>query len=152
MPELARLCTELYGIDVHDKAEHVQQILEQEGIKTNLCSGSIERTSFPSHYFDYVIAVSALEFVQDIHAASAEIHRILKQDGFLIVVTPGHSKILDLGLELLTGESAKRDYGNRREGLPVALAEQFSLSASSSMPPIIGRLVPLYSCLKLRPR
>ncbi len=152
MPELIRNCEELYGIDIHDKAGEVQKALEQVGVKAKLFSASIEGTNFPANYFDCIVAVSALEFVQNIDAACQEIRRILVADGSLIVITPGYSKILDLGLKILTGESAKQDYEGRREVLLSTLLENFYVTQSLIVPPVIGRIVPLYNGLKLHPK
>jgi ubiquinone/menaquinone biosynthesis C-methylase UbiE len=152
MPELDRHCDELFGVDIHNKPKEVQKILENVEIKTKLYSTSIESTIFPDHYFDCVVAISALEFVQNIDVACKEICRILKPDGFLIIVTPGHSKILDVGLKIITGESAEQDYKNRRELLLPTLLENFSITQSLIIPPIIGRVVPLYNALRLAPK
>ena len=151
MPELSRYCNELSGIDIHDKAVDIQKVLDQNGVKTKLYSGTIEKSILPGNYYDYVVAVSALEFVHDISAACQEICRILKPEGFLIVVTPGRSKMLDFGLKILTGESAQHDFENRRELLLPTLMEYFTLTQSLIVPPIIGHLVPLYNGLKLSP-
>ena len=152
MPELIRYCEELYGIDIHRKVDEVQKALEQVGVNAKLYSLSIESTSFPSNYFDCVVAISALEFVHNIDAACQEIRRILTTDGFLIVITPSYSKILDLGLKILTGKSAILDYAGRREFLLPKLLEKFSITQSLKVPSVIGRIVPLYNGLKLRPK
>jgi ubiquinone/menaquinone biosynthesis C-methylase UbiE len=151
MPELSRYCDELSGIDIHDKAVDIQKVLDQNGVKTKLYTGTIEKSILPGNYYDYVVAVSALEFVHNISAACQEIRRILKPEGFLIVVTPGRSKMLDFGLKILTGESAEHDFENRRELLLPTLMENFTLTQSLIVPPIIGHLVPLYIGLKLSP-
>jgi ubiquinone/menaquinone biosynthesis C-methylase UbiE len=148
LPELARHCDELFGIDIHEKPVEVQDILQKIDITAQLFSGSIENTSFPDNYFDYIIAISSLEFVHDVNSACNEIRRILKPEGFLIVITPGHSKILDLGLKILTGESAKHDYENRRELLLPTLYEKFSLTQLKTIPWGIGLIIPLYHGLK----
>ena len=106
----------------------------------------------PNNYFDTIIAISALEFVHNIDRACKEIRRILRPDGFLIVVTPGHSKILDIGLKVITGERAEHDYENRRELLLPALLENFSMTQLLTIPPVIGRILPLYHGLRLSPR
>jgi len=152
MPELDRHCDELFGVDIHNKPKEVQKVLEQIGIKTKLYSTSVESTIFPNHYFDCIVAISALEFVHNIDVACKEIRRILKPDGFLIIVTPGHSKILDIGLKIITGESAELDYKNRRELLLPILSENFSVTRSLIFPPYIGRVVPLYNALRLAPK
>ena len=151
IPELSNYCTELYGIDVHNKYNEVQQPLEQVGVKAKLSSGTIEHTMFETNFFDCVIAISALEFVQDIDMACYEINRVLKPNGSLIVVTPGHSLILDIALKMFTGESAKKDYGDRRDFLISMLLNHFSLDKQLLFPPVIGRMLPVYTCLKLHP-
>jgi len=150
LPELERHCEELFGIDIHNMPEEVQNVLlEKLNIRTSLFSTSIEKTNFPDNYFDHIVSISALEFVQNIDAACKEIRRILKPDGSLLVITPGHSKILDIGLKIITGESAKHDYDNRRELLLPTLMENFSITQSLIFPPVIGRIVPLYNGLRL---
>ena len=98
--------------------------------------------------FDCALAVSALEYVEDIHAACRELKRVLASDGVLIVVTPGYSRILDIGLRLATGESADQ-YGGRRQKLLPALLSHFRTCDERVFPPLAGRLVPLYRALRL---
>lgn len=68
------------------------------------------------------------------------------------MITPGHSTIVDLGLKLLTGESAQKNYGQKRESLMDAVEEQFQVKDKRLFPPMGGRVVCLYTGLRLRPR
>lgn len=117
LPELADRCEELHGIDIHPHSTEVQTRLAAFGVAAHLAEGSAECLPYPPRSFDVVVAVSSLEFVLDQEAASTEIHRVLIRGGRLIVVTPLRSPVADFGLRLLTGKSARQDFGNRRECL-----------------------------------
>jgi ubiquinone/menaquinone biosynthesis C-methylase UbiE len=114
MPELAARCEELFGIDIHPHAGEVQSRLREHGVTAELVSGSAEALPYEASMFDAVVAVSSLEFVPDAAAAAREVRRVLKPGGCLVLVTPGHSPLVDWGLRVLTGESAKQDYAGRR--------------------------------------
>ena len=152
MPELASRCDELYGIDVHQRSEEVAASLSRNGVSARLRSGSATELPFEGRYFDAAVCISALEFVDDIEEACDEIVRVLAGSGVLVVVTPCHSTVLDLGLKLLTGASAKQDFAGRRRNTVSALKQRFSVIASSSFPPFSPSLMRLYQAFKLTPR
>lgn len=152
LPELATRCRELYALDPHDKAEAVAEKLTACGVNANLTSGSAESMRYPAGHFDRIVAVSCLEFIPDIEAAAGELCRVLAPGGSLVCVTPGHSKVVDFGLKVLTGEDAKKDYGDRRERLSAALDGRFQVKRELRWPPIVGWGLPLYRALELVPR
>ncbi len=149
MPELARFCDELYGIDIHQMHGPVQKLLANFDVHAQLFPGSVTAMPFEENYFDCLVAVSALEFVGDLNRACGEIKRVLKPGGSLIVVTPGHSPLVDCGLKILTGESAKRDFKNRRQSLIPTLLNHFSVQKRLTFPSAGSSLVRLYSAIKL---
>ncbi|OGG46085.1 MAG: hypothetical protein A3F84_09875 [Candidatus Handelsmanbacteria bacterium RIFCSPLOWO2_12_FULL_64_10] len=151
MPELARHCDELYGIDVHQNQEAVVETLSRFDIVAGLFSGSAEAMPFDPDYFDCVVTTSTLEFIEDLDSACADIRRILKPGGSFIVVTPGHSPILDFGLWVLTGKSAKEDYGDRRRSVIPTLSRYFTVQKRLTVPPIGNSMIGLYTALKLCP-
>src|SRR2546422_279428 len=138
MPELAPRARELYGIDIHDQEKQVAEVLVQHDISARLFQGDVTHMAFPDNFFDAVIAVSTLEFVNDQESACQELKRVLTPDGFLIVVTPGHSPVVDLGLRILTGKKAQEDFQGRRESLVPTLERHFSLERRLTAPPPIG--------------
>ena len=150
MPELFKHCKELYGIDVHDRQDEVKAVLAGLGVEADLSQGSAESLPFPSGFFDCVIAVSSLEFIVDIEKAAMEIRRVMPLDGHLILVTPGHSPMVDFGLRMLTGESAEKDYGSRRQALLPALGAHFKEESCLTFPPHSGGQC-LYQALQLGP-
>ena len=141
MPELANHCDKLYGIDIHEKGSEVLRSLRAFKVTANLLRCGVEAMPFPYDYFDAAIAVSSLEFVDNLDSACREIKRVLKPNGYLIVVTPGHSFIADFGLRLLTGQSARNDFGNRRESLVQTLMNHFAVQQQVSFLPSVGAAV-----------
>lgn len=134
MPELAKYCSELYGVDTHDFAAGVAAQLATQGITAGLHSTGAEDLPFYNGSFDCVVAVSSLEFVSDLDQVCQEIERVLTPTGRLIVITPGSSPVLDTGLKLLTGKSAKEDFGDRRSLIVPTLQKWFSVVTAKTAP------------------
>jgi SAM-dependent methyltransferase len=149
MPQLATHCQELYGIDIHRFHDEVARTLAGYGVRANLFACGAEAMPFQDRLFDLVVAVSSLEFVSDLDAAALEMSRVLKPDGVLVMVTPGHSPLLDFGLKVLTGESAEKDYGGRRERLLPGLQRYFAIERRRSFP-ISSSSKGLYAAFRLR--
>lgn len=152
MGQLSRHCRELHGIDIHPFADTVRANLKGLGIEAQTLQGSAEHMPYPDGHFDCVVAVSALEFVEDIESAAREIRRILKPGGRVVFVTPGHSPIVDAGLLVLTGRSASKDYGGKRERLRRALDACLDVDREIGFPPGLGRWLRLYTALRMKPR
>lgn len=149
MPTLSERCGALTGLDVHARDEAVARSLGALGVRPALVSASAEAMPFDDASFDAVVAVSSFEFIRDVERACAEVHRVLAPGGRFFVVTPGHSALVDLGLKVLTGADARRDYGDRRERVIPALRERFEAEATRSWP---SSLLCLYRGLRLRRR
>jgi SAM-dependent methyltransferase len=149
MPELAHHCEELFGIDPHPRNQDVAAVLERHGVAAKLLSGDVTRLPFADRCFDCVVTVSALEYVDDLQAACAELRRVMVPGGVLVVVTPGHSALLDLALRLSTGESATDNYGDRRQRLARELVRSFRLARERRFPALTGRILPVYRALRL---
>lgn len=127
MRELSHRCRELYGIDVHGAVTEVQTCLEQLGVHAVLSQQDAAHTDFPDGFFDVVVSVSALEFVEQIEGAARELSRVLASKGRLVFVMPQKSALVDFALHVATGEDANRDYGDRREHVLPALSKYFRI-------------------------
>jgi ubiquinone/menaquinone biosynthesis C-methylase UbiE len=149
MPELKRRCDEIYGIDPHEHHAEVEAVLARHGVPSQLHTAGAEKLPFQDAFFDCAVSVSALEYVENIEHACAEIRRTLKPGGYLIVVTPGQSPALDLALRLFTGENPNQ-YGDRRQTHGPALRRNFKVVKERSVPWITGRLFRLYTGIKLQ--
>lgn len=133
-PELLKVCGNISGIDIHEKPADVSEAIANAGITADLRSGSVSSMSFDDDSFDVVVAVSAMEYVDEIHEACSELIRVLRPGGCFVLVTPGKSPILDAGLKLLGNEDAESNYGDRRENLAAALDEHFVCEAIKRWP------------------
>ena len=125
VPELAKYTEELHGIDPHPFSEKVKTVLAQNGFKANLVQGTATNLPFEDGLFQTVVAVSALEFIDDLDSVCREVKRVLEPEGRFVVVTPGHSPILDLGVRMITGASPKDDFQKRREKILPCLYREF---------------------------
>jgi ubiquinone/menaquinone biosynthesis C-methylase UbiE len=139
----------LYGIDIHPFNDNVSKILLNYGIVTNLCQGSVSQMPFKNESFDLIVSISTFEFVENKKTACKEIRRVLKTDGLFIIITPGESWILDLGLKILTHETAKKDYGDKRQYVIPILKEYFDVFQSKIFPSVIGHLLSIYKAYVL---
>jgi SAM-dependent methyltransferase len=149
MPELSPRCEELYGIDIHSMSNDVATVLAKHDVTANLFTASVTELPFEDRYFDGVVTVSSLEFVEDIDRACREIKRVLSPDGVFVVITPGYSRLVDLGLKVLTGEDPKKDFGERREKIIPALLKHFVEERRILRPQFINSVVHLYTGLRL---
>lgn len=146
MPELARRCMWLYGIDPHPKAKQVTDNLRQYGVDAALTRGQIEQAPYEDGYFDCVTTISALEYVADIERACAEIRRVLRPGGVFAVITPGANPLWDLALRASTGKSPGQ-YADRRRRLQPVLRSRFRLLRQVRVPRRSGPAIRLYTGL-----
>lgn len=150
LPELARHCDKLHACDIHPHFKNIEQLLKHYNINNyELKSQSIEKTDYPDNHFDAIVAVSVLEFVDNLQAALTEIKRILKNDGVFITICPMNSKILDAVLSLYSEKKPKDEFGESRIYVGKALEQNFTVIKKGYMLPIIGKLFPVYTHFKL---
>lgn len=151
-PELSKHSQRISGIDIHECAAEVTAKLKVAGMHADLRTADVCSMPFDDDSQDIVVAVSALEYVAEIDTACSEIIRVLRDDGFLVVVTPGKSWILDTGLKLLGGEDANENYGDRREKLIAGLNRHFDVESLQRWPwPGLPWLT-VYRALRLVPK
>ena len=151
LPELARHCDTLYGIDVHPRNREVTGALARQGVRAELHVAGAEALPFADHSMDLAVAVSSVEFFSNVEAACHEVRRVLRREGRFVVVTPGRSALVDMGMRALTGKSARSDFGSGRERVLPALRQHFTIERAIHFPPMRGRLLRLYDALRLAP-
>ncbi len=69
-----------YGIDID---ESMLKFAEQRGIK--VIKAPAEKLPFPDRYFYMVLVCTTLPFLQDARKAMAEAHRVLRDDGGIVI-------------------------------------------------------------------
>jgi SAM-dependent methyltransferase len=150
MPSLKKRCRELYGVDVHGKTDEVGQALWGCNVDATLFQCGADSMPFADAFFDGIVSVSALEFVEDLESGCLEMKRVLSSDGVLVVVTPRSTRLLDLGLWILTGERAQVDYGGRREKVIPTLLDHFELDERTMCERWLSVSPRMYTGLRLR--
>lgn len=151
LPELSQHCENLYACDIHPHFGNIEQLLKLYKITNyELKSQSIEYTDYPDNYFDAIVAVSVLEFVDNLQGAITEIKRILKKDGVFVTICPMYSKFLDSILSLYSEKKPKEEFRDSRIYVSKALEEKFTVIKKGYMLPIIGKSFPVYTHFKLR--
>lgn len=151
MPELARYTRDLYGADVHDRAAAVNATLAANRCPAHLVTASADALPYRDGAFDTVVTVSTLEFVPDVAAAVAELVRVTRAGGRLVIVTPGQSALIDLGLRVLTRERAEDTFEGRRRLVVPAVERDARMLEVRTLPVGIGRLLPMYRVLVATP-
>lgn len=149
IPSLHAIADEVYGIDVHDETGRVKRVLASQGVNAELVRSSGAAIPFASDCFDSVVAISSLEFVDDLLGTCAEVRRVLKPSGSFVVVTPGKSPLVDAGLRILTGNSARKDFGDRREAIVPTLLSSFTADKCRVVPAIGNSIVCFYRAFRL---
>lgn len=150
MTQLADYCDRLIGIDPHPHPDEVRRMLQKHGVTAELYSAGAEAIPLETESIDCAVAVSTIEFIDDQDTACREISRVLRPEGVLVVITPGQSPLLDFGLWLLTGKSAKEDFGDRRARILNTLVQHFRLEKEMRVPAYFSSLFTLYRGLYLR--
>lgn len=152
LPELAKRCDELYGIDPHRAAASVARNLAAHRVHAGLFSGSAIALPFQEASIDCLVAVSCLEYVEPFDHAVAEFRRVLKPGGSLVFVTPGNSPLLDAAHYLLTGCRAQEHYAGRRDRLIPTLLQQFTVQQEIRAPKMLSGVMMLYRAMRMGPR
>ncbi|MDQ1467931.1 MAG: hypothetical protein QOH10_2346 [Actinomycetota bacterium] len=152
MPQLARNSDDLYGADVHSRAAAVGATLAVHGAPARLVRAAAGALPYRDGAFDTVVTVSTLEFVPDVAAAVGELVRVTAPGGRLVIVTPGQSALLDLGLRILSGERAEATFQGRRRLVVPAVERSARILEVRTLPPAVGRrLLPLYRVVVATP-
>jgi 2-polyprenyl-3-methyl-5-hydroxy-6-metoxy-1,4-benzoquinol methylase len=147
-PELAKHADQLHGVDPHPFPVEVTHVLAQHGVKANLVQGIATELPFADGFFQTVVAVSVLEFIDDLAKVCREVKRVLEPGGSFVIVTPANSPILDLGVRVMTGVSPKSDFRNRRQGILPCLYHEFVVDQRVDYPSF-AHGARLYTALRL---
>ena len=91
----------IYGSDISDTA---LQIAQAKYSSAKYLTMSDETVNFTENYFDLIISIEVLEHVKNVEKSIAEISRLLKPQGMVIISTPCANKYsLEWSQNRLTG-------------------------------------------------
>lgn len=151
LPELSLHCENLYACDIHPHVDKIKNLLHHYDVGNyDIRSQSIEKTDYPDNFFDIIIGVSVLEFVDNLELAIAEIKRILRKDGYFVTICPMNSKFLDFVISLYADKTAEEEFGDSRKYVSKELEKNFIIEKKGYMLPLIGKFFPVYTHYKLR--
>lgn len=146
LPELSKHCDKLFACDIYDDYSHIEKLCEYYSIANcTVNKQNIEKTTYTDNFFDVIIGVSVLEFVNNIHTAIDEIKRIMKPNGFFITICPMQSEFLDSILSLYSSKKPKEEFGNSRLLVTGKLEANFNIIKKGYMVPFIGTWFPVYT-------
>jgi len=146
LPELSKHCKKLFGCDIHPEIEHITKLLKVYDINNyEISTQSIEHTNYPNNYFDLIVSVSVLEFVENLQSAINEIKRILKEEGVFMTICPMQSGLLDAFLSIYSQKKPAEEFGEARLIVGKTLEESFKVVKKGYMMPFIGSFFPVYT-------
>lgn len=140
LPVLAPLCPELVGLEVAGEfVEASRQIVRRRGLRNvQIVQASADRMPFPDASFDVLVAVDLLHHLFELPACLADMQRVLKPGGRLIVYEPNKLNPMLALFSLLD----RNEWGVLSLGTPAAyrrvLGPHFSVDAVSYSGIIIG--------------
>lgn len=88
LPELARRTGRLVGIDVHAGRDGVARMAAGLGLDVELLDASLYELPFGDGEFDALVCVSVLEHLRELAAALAEMRRVVRPGGLLVLGVP----------------------------------------------------------------
>lgn len=95
---------EVWGTEISDFGSRYAG----ENLALDVYKGDLEEARFPSAHFDIITLWHTLEHVPDPKATLKEIHRILKEDGILVIAVPNlHNFITNILYFLAKGKRLK---------------------------------------------
>ena len=150
LPQLSKYCEELYACDIHNKFDNIERLCEYYNIKNyHVSQQSIESTNYPDNFFDIIVGVSVLEFIQNLNKAIIEIKRILKNGGIFLTIIPMQSNLLEFFVSLYSAKKPAKEFINSREAIINELEKNFKVVNKGYMISVFGRYFPVYTHYKL---
>jgi hypothetical protein len=126
LPELARHCDALYGIDLHQNAPAVETSMRAQGVDARLLSAS--------------------------EHCVGELLRVTRPGGAVLAVTPGKSALLDFGLKIMTGETGEDTFEGRRGTIVPAFERLGRVERIVRLPRVVHKVLPLYAVVVASPK
>jgi ubiquinone/menaquinone biosynthesis C-methylase UbiE len=109
--QFARAGADLYGIDLTEKAvELTRKRLAMYGLSADVRVGDAEALPFDDNWFDLVYSWGVLHHTPDTEKAIAEVYRVLKPSGCLVIMLYHRRSVVVLRIYLKYGLRAGRPF------------------------------------------
>lgn len=151
LPTLAACADKVTALDIHPETIAVQKLLNWYNLssRVDLVSGDIMKMPFPDNAFDCCVIVSTLENIENSGQAVAEIARVVKPDGDIIISFPVENFITD-ALFRIAGEDPRKIHPSNHKYIFEYLNKNFSITRTIHFPSFIPLNMSLYVSLHCR--
>jgi SAM-dependent methyltransferase len=115
LPELARRTKRLVGIDVHAGRDGVTRMAERLDLDVELLDASLFELPFEDGTFDALVCLSVLEHLVELDAALAELRRVVRPGGRLVLGVPVRNAATSSFFRLVGYDPAKIHPSSHRD-------------------------------------
>jgi SAM-dependent methyltransferase len=151
-PSLNKIADELYGIDILSDTEKLAPILGKLDIKADLRKNDILKEDYPDNYFDLITAFSVFEHITEFEPILAEMYRILKPGGELLIGMPRVSAIMPLLFRLIGFKNIEDFHVTNHRQVRATALQSFQLVRTKTLPVPMPECCGLYfNCLLKKP-
>jgi ubiquinone/menaquinone biosynthesis C-methylase UbiE len=151
LPELTKYSKRVFGLDNHPNALFVKEMLRKEERFAYLTSADVSAMPFKKNVFDCVTCLSVLEHVDNLDSCIAEIIRITRPGGQIIIGIPVDNFLMSLGFKLL-GYNIHDIHKWKHRHIINAIQKKIEIEALKKFPFFVNFDFALYivvSCRKL---
>lgn len=144
MPTLTRLSDAIYGVDLSSDPGDISRRLAKLSCYPKLSQGEADKLLFDDNSLDLVIAISVLEHIKAIQPFLAEIYRVLKPGGTLLVGMPAVNKTMEYLFKAIGFTGIEAHHVTSPEEMHQAAAGMFRLKCSDRLPNFLPPKIYLY--------
>lgn len=138
-PTLSRLYREAVCVDL--RTEMVEELRRSDGLgNVTALAGDIMSLALASDHFDTIIAADVLEHIEELPPLIAELRRLLKPGGELLVSAPSENRFYELGRRVF-GYTKPDDHYHPASYIEATVARQLPLARKRYFPlnaPLLG--------------
>jgi ubiquinone/menaquinone biosynthesis C-methylase UbiE len=134
MPTLRKLSDEIYGVDLSSDPDEISGRLAKLTCYPKLSRGIADQLLFDDNSLDLVIAISVLEHIKGIQPFLAEIHRVLKPGGSLLVGMPAVNKTMEYLFRAIGFAEIESHHVTSPEEMHRAATSMFRLKSDDRLP------------------
>lgn len=133
LPELSLLCDNLFASDIHENLYAVESMSRKEGLAVRFFKADVTALPFHDNEFDCVTCISVLEFVKDLDKAFAELNRVVKAGGRVVIGFPVENIITDIAFFAI-GINARRAHSVNQADIIDAAKKKFAIERTVTFP------------------
>lgn len=149
IPTLCKISNQVYGVDLESDPALVLNQLANFGCQAELSRGVPDRLLFPDESFDLIVAISVLEHIKAIDSFLAEVYRVLRPGGTLLVGMPAVNKFMSYLFQAIGFSGIEQHHVTTPEEMERAARRlQLAPKASARMPDFLPSSIYLYKTFR----